>query len=172
MVDSVGFSAVASANTTLDPRGSANATAASAGDGGTAPVTTATKAATYFSPQLRFDQSTDQLLIQYRNPDTGEVERQYPSRQVVQQYEQAEQQRQAAEAQARLQSITTGHPVTVQVQTDLNGQPVAAKAVPVPQPSAPAVQSKPQLAQPAQPAPQAGSESRSAAPASGRGITA
>ena len=166
MVDSVGLSAVASANTTIDLRGSSNGTApSSAADGGAAPATTATKAATYYSPNLRFDQSLDQLIIQFRNPDTGEVERQYPSRQVIQQYAQAEQQRQEAEAQARLESITTGHAVDVQVQTDLNGQPVAAKPIPAPQPAAPAKPAAPQSV------PQA-TEFQSETPSGSRGITA
>ncbi len=172
MVDSVGFSPIAPANAALDLRGGSAGTAAPVADSGTAPANVATKPATYFSPHIRFDQSLDQLIIQFRNPDTGQVERQYPSRQVIQQYQQIEEQRQAAEAQARRQELSTGQTVKVQVQTDLNGQPVTVKPVPSPPVSPAPVAKAPQPAPASPPPASSGSAGASSGSRSSRGITA
>lgn len=42
--------------------------------------------ATYQSPLIRWDSQTSVLVVQYRDPHTGEPERQYPAEWVVKQY--------------------------------------------------------------------------------------
>ncbi|SRR6266481_1992035 len=147
MVDTVGSSAGAAAPLALDLRVSSTTAAAPASGGAAAPafVGTATRPATYFNPSLRFDAGTDQIVILFRNPDTGEVLRQYPSRQVIAQYQHAQQ---TASDQSQVQTSGPQARVAAPVVS-------AAPPRPTPPPTAPSQQGLP-------------SDSK----AGGRGITA
>jgi len=46
--------------------------------------------AVYFSPVIKIDKDTQAAVIQYRDEETGEVQNEYPQREKVQRYEQAQ----------------------------------------------------------------------------------
>jgi hypothetical protein len=49
------------------------------------------KTVPYLSPRVRVDDSVNRVILEYRNPDTGDVERQYPSKEQIQKYQQVQQ---------------------------------------------------------------------------------
>lgn len=51
---------------------------------------TASSGACYFSPVARLDPETEQVVLLYRDPDTGEVLSQYPSKKQLEEYRQAQ----------------------------------------------------------------------------------
>lgn len=49
------------------------------------------KTVPYLSPRVRIDDSVNRVILEYRNPDTGDVERQYPSKEQIKKYQQVQQ---------------------------------------------------------------------------------
>ncbi len=81
---------------------------ASSNSSGTDPVTKILeryKTVPYLSPRLRVDEAVNRVIVEYRNPDNGDVERQFPSKQQIKQYEAAD--RAARDASAKSSSTTT-----------------------------------------------------------------
>jgi len=108
----------------------------------------------YLSPRLRVDEAISRVIVEYRNPDTGDVERQFPSKQQIKKYEVADQAARAAESRAAIEpngkNAETAAPLT-----GVSGQAATTSVVanskapetipapvaePVPKPNEPAAQ--------------------------------
>jgi hypothetical protein len=93
------------------------------------------KTVPYLSPRVRVDDSVNRVILEYRNPDTGDVERQYPSKEQIQKYQQVQQSTAKPDEgkkvpdQAPTNASSPGLSATVAVPTpDKVPAPVAATA--------------------------------------------
>ena len=117
--------------------GNSNVASASSDENPVTKILERYKTVPYLSPRVRVDDSVNRVILEYRNPDTGDVERQYPSKEQIQKYQQVQQSTaqpddgKKVQEQAPVNASSPGLSATIAVPTpDKVPAPVAATASP------------------------------------------